>query len=397
MKLTDTKIKGLRPQAKLYRVADCKGLSLEVTPNGSKLWRYRFRLHGKANMLALGAYPAVSLAEARKKRDEAAELVAKGVNPAHHRKERAENTFQSIAEEYLTDQAEIWTPRTLKQRRALLESYIYPAIGNRPVTEISAADVLRVLQIIEAGGAPTVAVFARQVIGAVFRKAVCTLRAEFDPSAPLRGSLKPRHVKHHPILPGAEIPAFFERLDAYAGYPTTQAAAELLWLTTVRTVELLGARWEEFDLGAGLWSIPAERMKMRGDHVVPLVPRAVEILRTLEPLTRRTGFVFPNRDDSKRPATGNLLLRMWRHLGYEPGGFSPHGVRGTFSTWAHDCGYQSEHIEAQLNHSDRNVTRASYNRSAYLQQRRAMLEAWAAYLGSLRGSGRVIPFQRSAA
>jgi integrase len=383
MKLTDTKIKGLKPQAKLYRVTDGKGLTLEITPGGSKLWRYRFRLHGRANMLALGSYPAVSLAEARKKRDEAAEQIARGINPAHHRKAQAANTFRNIAEEYLSDQAELWTPRTMKQRRALLESDIFPALGDRPINEISPADVLRVLQEIEPR-APTLAVFARQVIGAVFRKAVVTLRADSDPSAPLRGALKPRHVTHHPILPAGEIPGFFERLDAYTGYPTTKAAAELLWLTTVRTVELLGARWDEFDLEAGLWTIPGARVKLRRDHVVPLVPRAVEILRMLEPLTKRTGFVFPNRDDPKRPATGNLLLRMWGNLGYKAGKFSPHGVRGTFSTWAHDSGYQSEHIEAQLNHTDRNITRASYNRSAYLEQRREILGAWAAYLDALK-------------
>jgi integrase len=393
MKLTDTKIKGLKPQAKLYRVADGKGLSLEITPAGNKLWRYRYRLHGKANMLALGAYPAVPLAEARKKRDAAAEQIARGINPSHHRKTRAANTFRTIAEEYLSDQAELWTPRTMKQRRALLESDIFPALGDRPINDISSADVLRVLQETEAR-APTMAIFARQIIGAVFRKAVVTLRADSDPSAPLRGALKPRHVAHHPILPAGEIPGFFERLDAYTGYPTTRAAAELLWLTTVRTVELLGARWEEFDLEAGLWTIPAARIKMRRDHVVPLVSRTVEILRTLEPLTKSTGFVFPNRDDPRRPATGNLLLRAWRHMGYTD--FSPHGVRGTFSTWAHDSGYQSEHIEAQLNHADRNTTKASYNRSAYLQQRRAMLEAWAGYLDGLRNGQKVVPFRRSA-
>ncbi|WP_077728227.1 integrase arm-type DNA-binding domain-containing protein [Methylocaldum sp. 14B] len=393
MKLTDSKIKGLRPTGKLYRVADGKGLALEVSPTGAKLWRYRFRLHGKANMLALGAYPTVTLSDARKKRDEAAELVAKGVNPAHHRKAQELNTFRSIAEEYLADQAEVWTPRTLKQRRALFEAKIYPALGDRPINDISSADILRILQGIEAT-APTMAAFSRQVIGAVFRKAICTLRAESDPSAPLRGALKPRNVKHHPILPTAEIPGFFERLEAYTGYPTTRAAAELLWLTTVRTVELVAARWDEIDLEAEVWTIPAERMKMRRDHVVPLVPRAVEILRSIEPLTRRTGWVFPNRDDSTKPASAGLLLRMWRQLGYKE--FSPHGVRGTFSTWAHDSGYRSEIIEAQLNHADRNVTRSSYNRSAYLQQRREMLEAWAAYLDGLKDGVKIVPIRKKA-
>jgi integrase len=318
--------------------------------------------------------------------------VTRGLNPSHHRKTQEANTFRAVAEEYLTDQALIWTPRTFKQRKTLLESDIYPAFGDRPINDITPADVLRLIQEIEQR-APVMAHFARQVIGAVFRKAVCTLRAEFDPSAPLKGALKPRNVEHHPILPATEIPGFFKRLEAYAGYPTTKAAAELLWLTTVRTVELLGARWDEFDLEAGLWTIPAERMKLRRDHVVPLVPRAVEILRSLEPITRRTGWLFPSRDNPAQPASRGVLWKAWNSISQ---GFTPHGVRGTFSTWAHDSGYQSEIIEAQLNHADRNTTRASYNRSAYLEQRRVMLEAWAGYLDSLKAGAIVVPIRRKA-
>jgi integrase len=164
-------------------------------------------------------------------------------------------------------------------------------------------------------------------------------------------------------------------------------------LTTVRTVELLGARWDEIDLDAGLWTIPAARMKMRRDHVVPLVPQAIETLRALEPLTRRTGWLFPNRDDATKPVSKGVLWKLWDSI---LTGYSPHGVRGTFSTWAHDSGYQTDHIEAQLNHVDQNATRASYNRSAYLHQRRAMLEAWAAYLDGLKSGAKVIPIRRKA-
>jgi integrase len=392
MALTDSQIKALRPKDKLYRVADGKGLTLEITPRGAKLWRYRFRLHGKANMLALGAYPSVSLADARRKRDEAAVLVAQGVNPAHHRKTEAANTFKTIAEEFLSDQAKVWTPHTLRQRRNLLESDVYPAFGDRPITDIKPADVLRVVQKIEAR-APAMAVVAKQVIGAVFRKAIVTLRAEVDPSAPIKGALKPRNIEHHPIIPATEIPAFFERLDAYPGYPTTKIAAELLWLTTVRTVELLGARWDEIDLDAGLWTIPAARMKMRRDHVVPLVPQAIETLRALEPLTRRTGWLFPNRDDFTKPASRGVLWKLWNSVA---DGFTPHGVRSTFSTWAHDSGFETHHIEVQLNHVDRNESRASYNRAKYLEQRRKMLEAWADYLNGLKSGAKVIPIRRKA-
>lgn len=380
MPLTDNKIKGLRPKEKLYRVADGAGLCIEVTPAGAKLWRYRYRVGGKASMLSIGKYPAVSLAEARKKRDEAAGMVARGINPVHHREAQAKNTFRAVADEYLEGKGRIWTPRTLAHRRALLELNVYPVIGDMPVNAIRPADILHMLRDIE-GRAPAMAYLARQTVGAVFRLAVATLRADADPSAPLRGeSLSPRAVQHHPIMTASEIPAFFAKLETYSGYPTTRAGALLLWLTTVRTVELLGAEWKEIDLDAGLWTVPAARMKMRRDHVVPLVPEAVDIFRSLLPLSRRSGLVFPGRDDPGKRASNGLLWKAWRAV--SPG-HSPHGVRGTFSTWAHDNGYPSEIIEAQLNHADRNVTRASYNRSAYLAQRREMLAAWASWLAGL--------------
>jgi integrase len=391
MPLNDAQIRALKPKATIYRVADGNGLTLEITPAGSKLWRYRFRLAGKASMLALGQYPAIGLKEARRKREEAAALVAQGINPAHQRKAEAGNTFRAIAEEFLSAQSTVWTPRTLGQRRALLEADIYPVIGDRPISAITPADVLALLRDIEQR-APVMAYFAKQVVGAVFRRAICTLRCEYDPTQPLTGALRPRKVEHHPILPAGEIAGFFERLDAYPCLPTTRAAAELLWLTTVRSVELLGARWEEIDLEAGLWTIPAARMKKRRDHMVPLVPRAVEILRTIEPLTRRSGWLFPNRDHQDRPASRGVLWKVWEAVAP---GFSPHGVRGTFSTWGHDSGFDSQHIEAQLNHCDRDATRASYNRAQFLDQRREMLEAWAGYLAAKR-AGNVIPFRRTA-
>jgi integrase len=380
MPLTDSQIRSLRPKPTIYRIADGNGLTLEVTPAGSKFWRYRFRLGGKASMIALGQYPAVGLKDARQKREEAAALVAQGINPAHQRKAAEASTFRAIAEEYLSAQASIWTPRTFDQRRAILARDIYPVIGDRPVATITPADVLAPLRDIEER-APAVAYLAKQIMGAVFRLAICTLRCEIDPTQPLARALRPRNVDHHPILKAGEIGSFFKSLDEYQAGPVMRAAAELLWLTTCRTVELLGAHWEEFDFEAGIWTIPAERMKKRRDHVVPLVSRAVEILRGLEPWTRATGFVFPNRNDTRRPASRSSLWKVWEAV---IDGFSPHGVRGTFSTWAHDSGFETAHIEAQLNHTDRNTTRATYNRSAYLQQRREMLEAWAGYLDGLR-------------
>lgn len=383
MSLNDNKIKGLKPKEKLYRTADEKGLAIEVTPLGKKLWRYRFRLHGKAKMISLGEFPSVSLGKARQKRQEAEDLVKQGIHPTHHRQAKKKDTFQSIAQEFLDEKSKTWAPRTLQQRTTLFQSYIFPNIGERPITGISSADILHLLKNIEEK-TPIQAYFARQVINAVFDKAICTLRAEHNPVNPLKKALKKHVTESHEPIPQDRISIFFKSLDEFAGYPTTKFAAELLWLTTVRTVELLGAKWDEFDLCKNIWIIPAERMKKRRDHVVPLTGRATEIVNSLKPLTGNSKYLFPNRDDFNKHSSKGLLWKFWNNI-YN-GEYSPHCVRASFSTWAHDSEFPSEVIETQLNHVDKNITRASYNRSIYLDKRREILQAWEDYLISLKKS-----------
>lgn len=379
--LTDKAIKALKPAPRLYRKADERGLVLEVTPTGSKLWRFRFKLGGKWSMASLGQYPAVSLAEARRKRDEAAKLAGKGINPVHARQAQQADTLRSLMEDFLRARSETVTPRTTRLHRGLLDKHIFPVLGSRPTVEIAPRDILTLLKRIDAES-PASARKCQQLMGAAFRFGVVNLRCEIDPVSSIRGALAPRAVQHHPIVEGSGIGEFFASLDAYGASPIVRAAIDLLWLTTLRTVELVGLRWDEIDFDKAVCVIPAERMKKRRDHAIPLVGDAVAILRTLEPLTRRAGWVFPHRVDFSKCMNVATLRAAWARMGIK--GFSPHGIRGSFSTWAHDAGYRSEVIEFQLNHIDRNVTRASYNRSQYLGDRRVLLEAWAKHLRNIR-------------
>lgn len=393
MSLTDSKLKALKPDPKVYRISDGDGLSLEVRPTGVKVWRYRFQWLGKATMQSLGEYPGVSLAQARAKRDEAKALLKSGTNPVTQSKLSKATTFRAVAEEFHADQSKVWTPRVYKASVSLFEREIFPRLGNMPISDIKPADVLAIVRGIEKTR-PITARRVQQAIGAVCRFAVVTLRREDDPTQPIRGALKARKPKHHAVMKDHELKAFYEALGRSEAYPAICMAGELLILTTTRTVELLGAQWNEFDLDAGIWVVPAARMKMRRDHVIPLVPAAVELLKMMEPLARGSRFILPARGDRSKSAGSTTLYRLWASL--TDGKFSPHGARGTFSTWAHDAGFDTLIIEAQLNHVDKNQTRASYNRSAFLEQRRDMLEHWSAHLDAVRAGGKVIPFRRKA-
>lgn len=393
MSLTDPKLKALKPMDKVYRISDGDGLSLEVRPTGIKVWRYRFQWLGKATMQGLGEYPATSLAQARVKRDEAKALLKSGTNPVTQSRLSKATTFRAVAEEFHADQVKVWTPKVYKASLSMFEREIYPRLGNMPIADIKAADVLAIVRGIEKTR-PVTARRVQQAIGAVCRFAVVTLRREDDPTQPIRGALKPRKPKHHAVMKDHELAAFYEAMGRSEAYPAVCTAGELLILTTTRTVELLGAQWTEFDLESGIWIVPAARMKMRRDHVVPLVPAAVELLKLMKPLARDSKFILPARGDRSKPAGQTTMYRLWASL--TDGKFSPHGARGTFSTWAHDAGFDTLVIEAQLNHVDKNQTRASYNRSAFLEQRRDMLEHWSAHIDAVRAGDKVVPFRRKA-
>jgi integrase len=399
--LTDTRIRNAKPREKAYKLPDGLGLHLEVKPTGAKLWRLRYRLGGKENLYAIGRYPETSVADARKARDEARKLIRNGVHPAHYRKvERARqgeelaNTFEAISKEWIANNADHWTIRVLLQRKRLLEKSVYPVIGALPVKQVTAAHVLRIIKDIEKQ-TPTMAVLANQSIGAVCRYAIATLRADMDPTQPLKGSLKPRVVEHHKPLARADIPGFLEALESYAGHFSNKIALHLMLLTLVRTTEMLQGQWTEFDFEAALWRVPKERMKMREAHLIPLSNQAIELLNRLKAVTGKTPYLFPHRSNLHKPASRGVLWKAVASMGYL-GKFSPHGIRATGSTILNEIGFRPDVIERQLAHAERNKSRAAYNQAEYLPERRAMLQQWADYLDNLKTGGNVVPIQRAA-
>jgi integrase len=404
MPLSDTRIRSAKPQERPYKLVDGGGLYLLVTPTRAKLWRYRYRLGGKENVFAIGSYPGKGLAEARDDRDAAKKLIAKGQHPSHHRKlERIQqtlehaNTFQAIADEWLERQTKRLTPRPLLLRRKVLERDVYPHIGALPMRQVTPAHVLDIIQRIEKR-APTVAALARRIIGGVCRHAITTLRAEVDVTAPLGEALAEHDTKHSHPLARTEIRGFMEALEGYRGLFSSKAAVRLLFLTLTRTMEMVGAKWSEVDLEAATWSIPAARMKMAEDHVVPLPTQAVELLKAVHHITGRSPYVFPNRNSPHRPASRGMVWKVFEGMGYF-GRFSPHGIRSTGSTILNEMGFRSDLIERQLAHKERNKSRGSYNRAEYLPERKEMMQAWADLLDTLAaGDSNVVPgrFHRAA-
>ena len=382
MALTDAKIRSTKPGATPDKLTDSGGLYIEVRPSGAKLWRYRYRIAGKENVYALGTYPQIPLTEARAERDKARALVKQGIHPAHNRQalltsQVAENanTFEAVAREWIEQRRLKWSGYYLRQVEKTLAADAYPYIGTLPMRSIRAAHLLEIIKRAEKRGAETVAILLRQWMSAIFRYAVATLRAEADPAAALKGAIHRPKVEHSKPLARKEIPDFLKALESYGGYRTTSIALRLLMLTFVRTVELRGAEWTEFDLDGAEWRIPAERMKMREVHTVPLSAQAVELLRELHTLTGGQRFLFPNYRRPKTCMTATTLNRAIERMGYG-GKFSGHGFRATASTMLNELGYRSDLIERQLAHAERSKVRASYNQAEYMPERVAMMRAW---------------------
>jgi integrase len=389
MALKDTHIKNAKPSTKPFKLTDGEGLHLEVRPNGAKLWRLRYRLHGKESVYSIGKYPVVSLALARERRTEAKQLIEQGINPSLHRKQEkvrqaheSRNTFKAIAEEWLERNADVWTEKTYLQRERLLLNDVYPFIGNLPIRKIVPAQILEIIQRVERR-APSMAIIAQQAIGAIFRLAIITLRADSDPTQPMRGVIKPRKVAHHKILKQEELPAFLKAVDEYSGYFVNQLALRLAILTLARSNDVLQSTWNEFDLEKAIWAKPAHRVKKREEHSVPLPRQAVELLQQLQSLTGHREHLFPNRNNPRKPASKGVLWKAFVSMGYKDK-FTPHGLRGTGSTILNEMGFRSDVIEKQLDHQERDKTRASYNRADYFDERRQMMQAWADYLDQIK-------------
>lgn len=409
MALTDAKIRNAKPADKPLKLTDGGGLYLEVRPTGSKLWRYRYRIAGKENVFAVGEYPTIGLADARSERDRAKALVKQGVHPAHSRQaerlaNQAENanTFEGVAREWIAKKSNGWTPYYLRQVERFLAADVFPYVGKLPIRNVSAAHLLEIIRRIEGRGAETVALLVRQWCSAIFRYAVATLRADTDPAAALKGAIHRPKIKHSKPLSPEQIGDFAKALEEYGGYRTTVIALKLMLLTFVRTVELRKAEWSEFNEDFTEWRIPAERMKMREGHVVPLSKQAGELLRELKTYTGGRRFLFPNYRNPKTCMTATTLNRALERMGFngkDSIGFSAHGFRSTASSILNEKGYRPDVIERQLAHAERNKVRASYNQAEYLPERRAMMQEWADYTDALTSedASKIVNLKKGAA
>lgn len=373
-------IRRAKPEAKAYTLGDGQGLSLLVEPNGSKSWRFRYRYAGKPKMISLGVYPTITLAEARSRRDEARKIVAEGKNPSEVRKEQklalriqSENAFEKIAREWHQMKSAKWSAGYASDIIEAFQNDIFPYVGARPVGEIKPLELLNVLRKIEKRGALEKMRKVRQRCSEVFRYAIATGRAEFNPAADLSSALEVHKSNHFPFLKSDEIPDFLRALDSYTGSRLVQIATKLLMVTGGRTIELRAALWQEFDLDNAIWEIPAERMKMRRPHLVPLSTQALGFLNELKSMTGNYRYVFPGRNDPNKPMSEASVNQLIKRIGYA-GKLTGHGFRHTLSTILHENGFNTAWIEMQLAHVDKNSIRGTYNHAQYFEKRKVMMQ-----------------------
>ncbi|MBI5137150.1 MAG: integrase arm-type DNA-binding domain-containing protein [Nitrospirae bacterium] len=405
MPLTDTALRAAKVGDKQRRLADERGLYVLLHPNGAKYWRLKYRFGGKQKTLALGVYPEISLREARERRDQARKLLAHGTDPAEVKRaekqaaaEVSASCFRNVALEWISKQSTRWSEGHARRVEKSLEDHIFPALGDRPVEEITAQELLRVLRVVEGRGTHETSMRLLQRCDAAFRYGVVTGRCDRSPAGDLKGALTPPKRENYAALGEADLPEFFAKLAEYDGHMQTRLAIRLLMLTCVRTGELRQAEWGEFvlDGDAPTWRIPAARMKMRSEHIVPLSRQAAAALRELHALTGRGRLVFPGQRDTDRPMSENTILFGLYRMGYHSRA-TGHGFRSTFSTIANESGkWSPDAIERQLAHAERNQVRAAYHRSEYLAERRRLMQWWGDYLDRLRVGGEVVRLRRSA-
>ncbi len=384
MRLSEFAVKKAKPLDKPYKLSDGAGLYLHVQPNGSKLWRLKYRYLGKEKLLSFGPYPLVTIAEARKKRDEAKKLLLDNIDPGAKKKQdrldagaKQELTFGLLADEYLERQREKGAaPPTMKKTTWLLKSLAEP-LAERPIEEITPAEVLTLLQRIEKSGRRETARRLRGTISGVFRFAIVTLRAKDDPTVPLHGALLPPIVEGRAaITDEGELGKLLSAITEYDGWPTIRAGLQFLMLTCVRPGEVRGAKREEFNLDKAVWSIPAERMKMRAPHDVPLSRQALAVIEDIWPMSEGGELVFPSVRTIHRPLSDNAFNSALRRMGYTKDEVTAHGFRVSASSILNARGYDPDVIEAVLAHQDRNAIRRAYNRATYWVQRVQLMQEW---------------------
>lgn len=404
--LTEIAIRNAKPGAKAIKLADERGLYLEVSPAGGKWWRLKYRLDGKEKRISLGVYPDVKLKEARERRDDMRKLLAAGIDPSQQRKtqkllraDRGANSFEAVAREWYAKQANTWAQAHGDRILRRFERDIFPHIGGRPIADLTARELLVTLQRIESRDAIETAHRALGACGQVFRYAIATGRAERDISADLRGALRPVQATHFAaITDPVRAGELLRMIDDYRGTLPVCCALRLAPLVFLRPGELRRAEWSEFDLDKGEWNIPGERMKMRVPHLVPLSRQSVSILREIHGLTGGGRYVFPSARSRDRAMSDNALLAALRRLGIPKEEMTGHGFRAMARTILDEVlGFRPDYIEHQLAHAVRDPLGRAYNRTAHLAERRKMMQDWADYLDRLKKSGAdVLPLRQSA-
>ncbi len=392
MALTDTAIRNAKPAERPVKVFDGGGLFLLITPTGGKWWRLQYRVEGRRKLLSFGVYPDVGLKEARECRDEARKLLVAGIDPGENRKavkaakaERGANTFEVIAREWIEKQStQRWTESNKNKVTKRLENDVFPWLGKRPVEDITAPEVLKILERIEERGTADTAHRVLQSCGQVFRYAVASGRAKYNPCPDLKGALTPVKKQHlAAITEPKQVGALIRAIQCYQGEHVVRYALRLAPLVFVRPGELRGARWSEFDLKESLWTIPAERMKVKtqGDHLVPLSRQALTVLEEIHPLTGSKELLFPSTLTSKRPISDNTINAALRRMGFPREEMTGHGFRAMARTILDEVLHvRPDYIEHQLAHAVRDPNGRAYNRTAHLKERRKMMQKWADYL-----------------
>ena len=385
-KLSALAVKQAKPKDKTYKLSDGKGLNLEVRPNGSKYWRLSYRYQQKQKTLALGVFPVVSLAEARESTLAAKKLLQQNLDPIVQKRrqkvETSEHTFKLIAEQWHEKESGRWTKDHSDSVWRSLKTDAFPQIGDLPIKDIRTPDVLSVIRKVESRGALDVASRVKQRIRSVLRYAIQIGILEFNVADALEGVIQTRKTTHRKALQHDELPSFLKAVDSYPGYTITGYALQLIVHTFVRPGELRSAEWKDIDMDKAIWRIPAEKMKMKEEHIVPLSKQVLSILESIKEVSGKFNLVFPGSHDSKKPMSENTLTYAIRkRLGYDA---TAHGFRATASTILNESGFRVDVIERQLAHGERNKVRAAYNRSQYLAERAEMMQWYSDYLNDLK-------------
>ena len=390
--------------AGVRKLHDGDGLYLWVYLDGRKYWRMRYWQASKEKSLSIGVFPKVTLSNARKKREELRKQLEADLDPSAERKAAnlrkkltAENSFKAVAMEWYNKQLHTWVPHHAEDVKRRLESNIFPVLGKRPIGQIEAPELLQAIRSIETRGSYDLAHRVLQVCGQVFRYGIATGRCTRNLSADLRGALTPHVKQHQAAVRAEELPDLLRAIAKYdeIGDKQTRLALQLLAQTFVRTNELIGAEWVEFDVDNALWVIPAARMKMKAEHVVPLTKQALALLDEIKKLAAGSRFVFPGRNRDKPISNNTMLFALYR-MGYR-GKMTGHGFRAVASTILNEAGFQPDVIERQLAHCERNQVRGAYNRAEYLPERKRMMQHWANYLDLVESGAKVIPMHGGAA